>query len=122
MSRQQTGGNGRDGAGRFAKGNAGGPGNPHGGTVSRLRATLLDAVTEDDLRAVVAALVRRAREGDVPAIRELLDRACGKPRPAEADGAGEQPLAVKVIILDGPAGDAPADLVARPWPQIGAGP
>jgi hypothetical protein len=69
----------RDPLGRFAPGNRAGRGNPHAARVSALRSALLDAVTPDDLRAVVAALVDRAKGGDVAAARELLDRAIGKP-------------------------------------------
>ena len=46
-----NGHNGRGLAGRFAKGNPGGPGNPHGARVAALRAVLLDTVTDADLRA-----------------------------------------------------------------------
>jgi hypothetical protein len=39
----------------------------------------MEAVTDDDIRAVAKALVKRAKAGEVPAIRELLDRLVGKP-------------------------------------------
>jgi hypothetical protein len=73
----------RDDFGRFGPGNAGGPGNPYTAQVGRLRAALMEAVTEDDLRAVVKALVERAKAGDVAAARLLLERVLG--RPLEAD-------------------------------------
>jgi hypothetical protein len=73
-----NGANGRQANGRFAPGNAGGPGNPHGRRVAQLRAVLLETVTDDDLRAVVQRLVGLAKSGHVPAIRELLDRLLGK--------------------------------------------
>ena len=44
-----------------------------------IRGLLLDAVTDDDLRAVIAKLVEMAKGGDLAAIRELLDRMIGKP-------------------------------------------
>lgn len=72
-------GNGRQANGQFAKGNAGGPGNPHGGRVALLRTTFLDAVTAEDLQAVARALLDRARSGDLAAIREVLDRTIGRP-------------------------------------------
>lgn len=78
-----NGANGRDARGRFAVGNAGGPGNPHAARVGQLRAALLDAVTPADVRAIVSALVEQAKAGDVRAIREVLDRTLGKP--VEAD-------------------------------------
>lgn len=75
--------NGRTASGQFAKGNPGGPGNPHGRRVADLRAALLDAVTEADIRAVAKVLVARAKAGEVPAIRELLDRMVGRPLPVD---------------------------------------
>lgn len=73
--------NGRTDRGRFAKGNAGGPGNPHAKRVADLRAALVEAVTPADIAAVAKALVRRAKEGEVPAIRELFDRLMGRATP-----------------------------------------
>lgn len=70
---------GRDQRGRFAPGNTGGPGNPHAAQVSKLRAALLESVTDDDLRGVMSALVKAAKGGSVPAARELLERVLGKP-------------------------------------------
>jgi hypothetical protein len=43
----------------------------------------MKAVTAKDIEAVARALVEKAKAGDVPAIRELLDRILG--RPVEAD-------------------------------------
>ncbi|MFK7883618.1 MAG: hypothetical protein AB8F26_05475 [Phycisphaerales bacterium] len=71
--------NGRATNGRFAKGNAGGPGNPLGGKVARLRAAILAAVTPEDIDAIVRAMVQRAKGGDMAATKELLYRAIGKP-------------------------------------------
>jgi hypothetical protein len=39
----------------------------------------MNAVTEDDMRAVAAELVSLAREGDVAAIKILFDRTLGRP-------------------------------------------
>ncbi len=72
-----NGPNGRDAGGRFAKGNPGGPGNPHARRVAELRSALLSAISTDDLLAVVKALVKKAQEGDVPATKLLLDRLLG---------------------------------------------
>ena len=41
--------NGRDGKGRFAAGNAGGPGNPYVKQVAKLRSLLVSMVSEEDL-------------------------------------------------------------------------
>jgi len=74
---------GRDVAGRFQAGNPGGPGNPYAKQVGRLRSAMLDAVSEEDMRAVVAKLVELAKDGSVPAAKEVLERTLG--RPTEAD-------------------------------------
>jgi len=44
---------------------------------------LLDAVTEDDLRDVIKALVKKAKDGDVAATRILFDRCLGPPIAAD---------------------------------------
>jgi hypothetical protein len=70
----------RDESGRFLAGNRGGPGNPHAAAVGRWRAALVEAVSPDDLRAVIALLVTAAKGGAIWAVRELLDRCLGSPR------------------------------------------
>lgn len=72
---------GRDTRGRFLRGNRFARGNPIARKMAILRTTLLEAVTEDDLRAVVAKLIERAKAGDIAAVKELLDRTLGRPSP-----------------------------------------
>lgn len=93
-----TGSNGFHGRdGRFLPGNKAGQGNPHAARVRQLRSLLLDAVTDDDFRAVVAKLVQAAKVGDLPSIKELLDRLLGKPPSAvEVTGADGEPLGVSI--------------------------
>jgi hypothetical protein len=74
-----TGSNGRGSGGRFVAGNRCARGNPHARRVALLRATLLKAVTPEDLRRVVAALLKQAKDGDVAATKELLQRLLGPP-------------------------------------------
>jgi len=88
--------NGRDGRGKFAVGNPGGPGNPHFRKVAKLRRAMFAAVTPDDIKAAVAKLVEKALEGDVVAIRELLDRCVGKPA-TPVTGADGGPLQVQAV-------------------------
>jgi hypothetical protein len=83
MNDSDNNSDGRDGSGRFAAGNKGGPGNPFARKVGQLRSALLETVTEDDMRAIAAKLVAMARGGNLPAIRELIERTLG--RPVEAD-------------------------------------
>jgi hypothetical protein len=71
---------GRNAGGRFAAGNRGGPGNPHAKRTAAIRGLLLDSVSDDDLRAIIAKLVEMAKDGDLAAARELLDRMLGKPK------------------------------------------
>jgi hypothetical protein len=42
---------------------------------------MLGAVSDDDMRELVAVLVKEAKAGNVPAAREVLDRCLGKPEP-----------------------------------------
>ena len=70
---------GRDRQGRFARGNREGRGNPLAGRAAKLRAIALEAVTFEDMRTVIKKLVALAKEGDVAAARELLNRVLGPP-------------------------------------------
>jgi hypothetical protein len=70
----------RDGNGRFRPGNSGGPGNPFARRTAKLRTALLRAVKPDDIEAAVAKLVEKAKAGELPAIKELLDRCLGRPK------------------------------------------
>lgn len=69
----------RDQHGRFTRGNAGGPGNPLGGQVAKLRSALLKAVKPADMREIVGVLVELAKAGNIQAIKELFDRTVGRP-------------------------------------------
>ena len=80
---------GRDTHGRFTAGNAGGPGNPYSKKVADFRRVLVDSVTVEDLQACARALVKKARAGEIPALRELLDRLLGKPMQTTAVAAVE---------------------------------
>jgi hypothetical protein len=85
-----NGDEGRDDRGRFAKGNGGGPGNPLGPQVEKLRAALIAAITTDDIVDIARALIKGAKNGNVQAAREVFDRSIGKPMQAvelTADGA-----------------------------------
>lgn len=92
-----NGTNDRDQHGRFAVGNAGGPGNPHGRQVAKLRAALLAAVTDDDIRAIIRKLIERAIAGDVAAGREVLDRVMGKAK-VSVEVDDKRPQSPQVIM------------------------
>ncbi len=74
---------GRDKRGRFGPGNPGGPGNPFAAAAGRWRAAVVASVSEEDIAAVVRAMVNAAKRGESWAVRELMDRTLGKP--VEAD-------------------------------------
>jgi len=65
-------------------------------------------------RKVVDALIARAREGDLAAIREIFDRADGKSPPAPAPEGGERKVTFEwkptASSAAPPAPDAPASL------------
>ena len=76
--------------GQFAAGTRGGPGRPPGySPMGAFRKRLLEAVTPQDIDACVVALRdiisdADARPGErLAAIREMLDRAVGKPSPGD---------------------------------------
>jgi hypothetical protein len=93
-----NGENGRGTNGRFAKGNKGGPGNPHVQQTAQLRSALLGAVTPERIVNVIQALMDRAEKGDVPAARELFDRLFGKAsQPIEVSGPNGQPVQGEVV-------------------------
>ena len=77
-----NGATGRDQRGRFAKGNAGGPGNPFARRTAQLRRVLSTAVSEEDIAAVARHLLERAKAGDVAAAKLLFAYAIGQPTPA----------------------------------------
>lgn len=87
-----NGGSGRDSGGKFTKGWKGGTGNPHARRVGQIRSVLLDAVSDDDIKAIVKALVAQAKEGDVKAAAELFNRLIGRAgdAPVQGESAGEQ--------------------------------
>ena len=88
-----NGDNGREPGGRFAKGNPGGPGNPHARRTAEIRATLIDAVSDADLVAMIHTLIAQAKAGDVAAAREVLDRVLGKAKVSVAIEGPPEPTA-----------------------------
>lgn len=71
----------RDGSGRFTPGNqaARGRTHPHAARVAELRSAMLEAITPESIRKAVLALIAEAERGNIVAVRELLDRAVGRP-------------------------------------------
>jgi hypothetical protein len=71
-----------DARGKFTKGNTVGRGNPFARRVARFKAAALQAVTPQDLQAVVRRLVEAAKQGDTAAARVILPYLVGKPEGA----------------------------------------
>lgn len=46
---------------------------------TRMRTAFFEGVTEDDMREIVQGLVKKAKSGDLPAIRTLLSYGIGSP-------------------------------------------
>ena len=72
----------RDGQGRFTPGNTAAVGhkNHRAAAAQRYKEAVLRAVDENELEAVVKALLEKAKKGDVSAAKEILDRCCGRVR------------------------------------------
>ena len=83
LETEPTGTDGRDNAGKFSAGNSFGRGNPVARHAQRLRQLFVQAVTEDDVTAIVKKLVAMAKDGDIQAANLLLTRALGKPSTSE---------------------------------------
>ena len=67
--------------GRFLPGNAGGPGNPYARKVAALRGSLINAVTHEDIEAIIHSQVEKAKQGDtVLAAKFILERILGRPQ------------------------------------------
>ena len=70
--------NGRTATGQFGSGNRFASGHRHQTHVATLRRAFTDALRPDDILQLVAKLMELALEGDVTAIRLILDRALGR--------------------------------------------
>ena len=88
--------------------------------MARLRSVMLEAVTPDDMRAVVLKLVELAKGGDLKAIDLLLNRTLGKadggPLLAvqmnqQSNGSGASPGRASAILarLRAERGEAPVE-------------
>ena len=83
-----------------------------------MRGMILDAVTEDDLRAVVAALVKQAKNGDVTAARELFNRLVGKPDACtDPDRLDLDAMGLDSALRQARESESPVDLLVagRSW-------
>jgi hypothetical protein len=72
----------RNAHGQFAKGNSGGPGNPHARACARMLEVFRNAVSEEDMIRIVTKLVEKAAAGDASAAKIIVSYRIGKPLPA----------------------------------------
>jgi hypothetical protein len=75
----------RDGKGRFAPGNPGGPGRPRGAR-ERLQAAAEDAITPEHIGAMMRKALVLALQGNLNAMRFVVERVCGRPPDAVGQG------------------------------------
>lgn len=77
--------NGRDDGGRFAAGNRCGKGRPKGLGYELQRAAQ-EAVTPEHIQAIIRKATMLALQGNLPAMRLVLERTCGRAPEASAQG------------------------------------
>lgn len=100
MEPAKAGTEGRANSGRFQKGTSG---NPKGGNSATkhnkaLKAAFDKAITEKDIKAVVAKMILQARKGDAAARRDMFDRLWGRPaQPIVGDNDGAP---IEIIISE----------------------
>jgi len=88
----------RNSKGQFVKGNCGGPGgNPYAGYIQKLRDALYSAVTEEDIREIAIAQIRRAKN-NTEAAKFVFDYVLGKPaQQINLGGEGGGPIEIYVV-------------------------
>jgi hypothetical protein len=77
VKRRRSVSNGRDGGGRFTRGNRHGRGNPNLRALGDAQAAIRAAFSGEDVVKVLRALLRRAERGDVAAAVAFLGRVAG---------------------------------------------
>ena len=91
--------NGRLLDGRFAAGNKISKGNLGNMRMKKLRRSLLDATSAEDVKAVGSKLLELAKGGDVAAAKVWLDHVIGRPKEAvEISGPDGSTLDLSVIV------------------------
>ena len=68
--------------GQFAKGNAGGPGNPHARSCARMLQIFRDSFSDEEMNQIFRMLYVKAVGGDISAAKIVLSYKIGKPLPA----------------------------------------
>jgi hypothetical protein len=74
----------RDDRGRFVRGNAGGPGGSRR-RACEFRRAAVEAITDKHVAAIMRKATRLALEGDINAMKFVMDRVIGKPAETPTD-------------------------------------
>lgn len=118
-----TSAEGRDAAGCFAKGNKFGRGNPFARKCAALRAALMEAVTEQDIKDIAVKLRDDAKAGDKAAVKLLFQYVIGKPQaavdPDTLDGQEMRAFAANALppeALEEMFRLLPLELLLKIWP------
>jgi hypothetical protein len=107
-----NGANGRNAQGRFVPGNQGGPGNPFARRSAAIRKAFLEAVSVEDIQAIVRMLIDKAKAGDLVASKLVLLWAIGRPTDPHHPDAVEAMAAAEAQAAVPPP-PLPADPEAR---------
>jgi hypothetical protein len=103
---------GRDAAGRFAKGNRGGPGNPFARQVGERRKAMIEVATPERVADVMSMLYVLAYKGlDVAAAKVFLAYAVG--RPAQAVSPDRLDVDELRLLCEAPTADGFRDVCGR---------
>ena len=78
----QSGPKERDTEGKFAKGNSGGPGNPHARACAKMLEIFRNTISEQEMVEICRMLYLKAVGGDISAAKIILSYKIGKPLPA----------------------------------------
>jgi len=101
----------RDARGWFVPGNKAAKSHrhPQARHATKLAEAFRSSIKAADIKAIARKLVQMARKGDLPAIRELLDRTLGRPPQAEPPEFDDQVRLIRYPIAP-PAQDGGNDL------------
>jgi len=90
----------RDSGGRFKPGNKFGKGNPYANQIASLRNCFFNAVSSNELEEIIHALLKKAKSGDVAAIKLLLSYTVGNPEIVVRSAAETtEPETIRVVFV-----------------------
>ena len=108
----------RGAGGRFAPGNAGGPGNPYARQVAQFRSRLMQCMSPEQFDRIAAKLIELAEAGDVPAMRLLFSYLLGKPTPPPAEPDHVDLHEMNTFAAEGRMLETATPLLTKPSPEL----